>query len=125
MDRPTVSVNAQRLGFALCLAVSAAPTAAQPAGPADHGEEALRPVDWQPYACVDPADPSARRWHQREPCRLPMFHLPVDEALGFADPLSRSASLPPLPERERGHAMFWRLPVQPRGPHEAPRNSWR
>jgi hypothetical protein len=29
------------------------------------------------------------------------------------------------PALERGHAMFWRFPVQGHGPHEVPRHTWR
>jgi len=124
MHRPTAAAIAQGLGVALCVA-SAMTVGAQSAGSAPDRETALQQVDGRPYACVDPADVTARRWLQREPCRLPMFHLPVAEALAPSDSSPRSSSLPALPERERGHAMFWRLPVQPRGPYEAPRNSWR
>jgi len=115
---------ARGLGLALC-AASATTAGAQQASFAQGREDALRPLDRQSYACVDPADATARRRLQREPCRLPMYQLPVAEALVSSDSPPRSTSLPSPPEREGGHAMFWRLPVQPRGPHEAPRNSWR
>lgn len=106
------------LGLALCAATAAD---AQQAGFAQEHEDALRAADRQSYACVDPADATARPRLQREPCRLPMYRLPV----AGANSPSRTASLSALPERDPGHAMFWRLPVQPRGPYEAPRNSWR
>ena len=124
MHRPIAAAIAHGLAVALCV-VSATTAGAQPAGSAPDREAALQQVDGRPYACVDPADVTARRWLQHEPCRLPMFHLPVAEALAPSDLSLRSSSLPARPEREPGHAMFWRLPVQPRGPYEAPRNSWR
>jgi hypothetical protein len=123
MQGLTAAAIARGLGLALC-AASATTAGAQQAGFAQGREDAFRPLDRQSYACVDPADATARRRLQREPCRLPMYQLPAAEGLApLAPPLS--AALPESPVRERGHAMFWRLPVQPRGPHEAPRNSWR
>ena len=69
------------------------------------------------YSCVDPSDALARRWYQDEPCVWPMYQLPEHR------PLPRF----PQPEEgaQAGHAIFWRFPVQPMGPHEAPRHSRR
>jgi hypothetical protein len=117
----TVVAIAQGFGLALC-AASVTTAGAQQAGPAPRSDEALRPPEQHLYACVDPADATARRRLQREPCRLPMYRLPVS---GSSDSPPRSTATPVLPDREGGHAMFWRLPVQPPGRHEAPRNSWR
>ena len=115
MQGLTAAALAHGLSMALCTAF--ATTAAAQDDPL--------PLDRLPYACVDPADATARRWLQREPCRLPLYHLPVAGAAAWPESPLRAASLPARPERGRGHAMFWRLPVQPRGPYEAPRNSWR
>ena len=106
-------------GLALCAATAAG---AQQVGSANEDRDAPLAVDRQLHACVDPADATARPRLQREPCRLPMYRLPAAESP--ASP-SRTVILPPLPERDPGHAMFWRLPIQPRGPYEAPRNSRR
>jgi len=124
MHRLTAVAIAHVLGLALC-ATSVTTAGAQQAAPALDGRDALQPVDRQYYACVDPVDATARRRLQREPCRLPMYRLPAAEAPASSDSAPRSASAPALAEREGGHAMFWRLPVQPRGRYEAPRNSWR
>jgi hypothetical protein len=123
MRRRTVVAITHGLGLGLCMA-SVMNAGAQQPGPEPHSHDALRPAERQPYACVDPADPTARPRLLREPCRLPMYRLPVAEAPGSSDSPPRSTALPVLPERE-GHAMFWRLPVQPRGRYDAPRNSWR
>lgn len=124
MHRLTAVAIAHGLGLALCTA-SATTAGAEQAGTAYDIQDALHPVDRQTYACFDPADATARRRLQGEPCRLPMYHLPVAEALASSGGPPRSTSSLSLPEREGGHAMFWRLPVQPRGRYEAPRNSWR
>ena len=75
------------------------------------------------YSCVDPSDALARRKLQAEPCRWPMVHLPATTGSGSGEP-RRLPSDPPKSTASDGHAMFWRFPVQPRGPHGAPRHSW-
>ena len=77
------------------------------------------------YSCVDSTDASARRRVQTEPCKLPMYQLPVTQ-----DPaVHPSRSWPRYPARsleaDAPHPMFWRFPVQPLGPHEVPRHSRR
>ena len=98
--------------------------AQQPAAP-DWNEKSAHAVDTKVYACVDPSDAQARRRLQDEPCKLPMFHLPVPGVSGFNEP-SRWPTYPPRsPATEGAHTMFWRFPVQPLGPHEVPRHTWR
>ena len=74
------------------------------------------------YACVDPSDVSARRVLQDEPCRWPMINLPI----ASADDARRWPAYPARsPAAQDGHAMFWRFPVQPMGPLDAPRHTRR
>lgn len=75
------------------------------------------------YSCVDPSDVLARRWLQDEPCKLPMYHLPAPGVAGSSEP-PRWPTYPPR-STEGAHTMFWRFPVQPMGPHEVPRHTWR
>ena len=77
------------------------------------------------YSCVDPSDALARRWFQDEPCRWPMYHLPAAAVPGSGEARSLPSYPQPLAGAQAGHAMFWKFPVQPMGPHEAPRHSWR
>ena len=73
------------------------------------------------YSCVDPSDALARRRFQDEPCRWPMYQLPYAA-------VPSSLPLPKYPQPsagvQAGHTMFWRLPVQPIGPHDAPRHTF-
>jgi hypothetical protein len=112
-------MNAHRIFACLCVVSCQAPFTAgaqQPAAPPWNDRYA--PV--KPYSCVDPADVLVRRRSQDEPCRLPMIDLPVAGSDG-------SPRWPAYPPREPGteDPMFWRFPVQPMGPHEAPRHSRR
>jgi hypothetical protein len=76
------------------------------------------------YSCVDPTDPTARRRFQKEPCKLPMYQAITPDPT--ASPSRRWPSYPPRSLEAHGaHPMFWRFPVQPGGPHEVPRHSWR
>jgi hypothetical protein len=82
------------------------------------------PEPGKAFACVDPTDAMARRRFQDEPCQLPLYHLPV--ARGPAvDPATRWPSYRSRTDADGAHPMFWRFPVQPIGPHEVPRHSWR
>ena len=85
---------------------------------------AAAPLATAAYACVDPSDATARRWLQDVPCRPPMFHLPPESAAR----LDAQRAWPSYPARapgpSDGHAPFWRFPVHPLGPNEAPRH-WR
>jgi hypothetical protein len=124
MQGLSAAAIAHGLGVALCV-VSPRPAGAQSSGvPSGDANAAAAGVDPKPYHCVDPADVQARRWLQNEPCRLPLVRLPPGMALGSQAPPRGPTSLPPLPDRGPGHAMFWRFPVQPLGPYEAPRH-WR
>jgi hypothetical protein len=110
------------LWVALC---ATSPSTANAQQAPDWTEKYAHPVDKMAYSCVDPADPLARRRLQHEPCKLPMYHLPVTEGPSF-DESPRWPIYPPRsPETEGLHAMFWRFPVQPLGPFEAPRHSRR
>ena len=122
--RALSAVIAHGLGVALGVA-SPTPAGAQSrAVSPDDANAARAMVEQKAYHCVDPADVLARRWPQKEPCRLPLVHLPPGIALGPPASPRWPTSLPRLPEREPGHAMFWRFPVQPLGPYDAPRH-WR
>ena len=101
------------LGVALC---AASPVAAR-------AQEST--INTRIYACVDPTDASARRKLQDEPCKLPMYQLPVtpDRTLNPSRPWP---TYPPRsPEADGAHPMFWRFPVQTGGPYEVPRHSRR
>jgi len=109
---------------ALCTVTASMAQAQEPASP-DQKQTSSRAAGGEIHACVDPADPAAPRRLQDGPCKLPMVQLPLPE-------VSESGELPRwqtprtgLPAKDRGHAMFWRFPVQGRGPHEVPRHSWR
>jgi len=81
------------------------------------------------YACVDPADATARRWFQDEPCQLPMFHWPLPANPKIAEAPRWGTFQAGEPGAQAGHAFFWRFPVQGNGPHGAPSvgpwRSWR
>ena len=113
MRRPLVC-----LVMASCAASSSATGAHAPTSldaksdpPADHSKA---------YACVDPTDAMAHRVFQDEPCRLPLYHMPVTR-----DPATRWPSYRSRSDADGAHPMFWRFPVQPIGPHGVPRHSWR
>ena len=109
---------------AVCAGSPSSASAQQPVAP-DGKEKYAYPVDVRAYACVDPSDPTTRRWFQAEPCKLPMFHLPLPGAPYFEEQ-PRWPAYPPRSRAMQGdHAMFWRFPVQGMGPHEVPRHSWR
>lgn len=72
------------------------------------------------YACVDPADATARRWFQDEPCQLPMFHRPLPATTTVSEPPRWGSFQGNGSANEAGHAFFWRFPVQGYGPHGAP-----
>jgi hypothetical protein len=73
------------------------------------------------YSCVDPSDALALPKIQGEPCKWPMYHLPAPPAPGSAE----AARLPSFTSKSTGPGdpMFWRFPVQPGGPFDAPRHS--
>ena len=77
------------------------------------------------HSCVHPSDALALRWFQDEPCVWPMYELPVSIAAGPNEPRPLPEFAQPLAGAQAGHAMFWRFPVQPMGPHEVPRHSLR
>jgi len=95
---------------------------AQMPPPAAQFENHLPAFGAKAYSCVDPSDALGRRWFQDEPCRWPLYHLPVP---GSNEPLPLPKYPQPPAGAQAGHDMFWRLPVQPRGPYEAPRHSFR
>jgi hypothetical protein len=76
-------------------------------------------------SCVDPADAAARGRFQDEPCRLPKVRLPHTQASNAGALPRWPSAATESPAKGHGHAMFWRFPVQGRGPHEVPRHSWR
>jgi len=121
--RTLIAAAVQGLCAALC-AVPPSTACAQESVlvPADAAAQAL---ERRRSRCVDPADVFARRIPQDGPCVLPLYRLPAADDPTAIEPWRRPLSLPPLPERELGHALFWRFPVQPRGPYDAPRHSWR
>jgi hypothetical protein len=78
------------------------------------------------YACVDPADATARRWFQDEPCQLPMFHWPLPGNSGIGETTRWGRFQASDPSAQAGHAFFWRFPVQGYPPHGAPSvGAWR
>jgi len=76
------------------------------------------------YLCVGPSDALARPF-QDEPCRWPMYHLPAAAVPSSNEPLPLPRYPQPPAGVQAGHAIFWRFPVQPMGPNEAPRHSFR
>jgi hypothetical protein len=110
--------------FGLCAVLSATAGAQQPATP-DWNDKSALAVGTKTYSCVDPADAMARRWLQDEPCKLPRYHLPAAGTPDFDERPSWPTYPPKSPATEGAHAMFWRFPVQPMGPHEVPRHTWR
>jgi hypothetical protein len=113
-------MKAHRLLVCMCVALCQAPFTAgaqQPAAPEWNGKYAHP----KPYSCVDPTDVLVRRRFQDEPCKLPMYDLPV----AGSDGSPRWPAYPPRAAGTEGDPMFWRFPVQPIGPHEAPRHSRR
>ena len=115
-----------KLELALLLLVAvwcASPIAGAQTPPVD-GFQMLAPaVRAEAYSCVDPYGPLARRL-QDEPCRWPMYQLPSAACPGSNEPLTFPKYAQPPAGPQAGHAMFWRLPVQPRGPFDAPRHSF-
>ena len=79
----------------------------------------------RPYSCVDASDVLARPRFQHHPCELPWYELPRLESPRFDGWPRRQSGPAAPPAMERGHAMFWRFPVQGHGPHEVPRHTWR
>jgi hypothetical protein len=117
-------VNAKRVLLCLVVTWCASPLAAgaQTAGAQTPGAGADSAKAW---SCVDPSDVSARRWFQDEPCKWPMYHLPEPSAEAASEPRSLPTFPQPPAGAQAGHAMFWRFPVQPRGPYDAPRHGFR
>jgi hypothetical protein len=116
-----------RVLLCLCVALCAAfpsRTPAQPAAAPDGKAPYPYVAGVKAYACVDPSDATARRRLQDEPCTLPMYQLPRSEVATVDGPprqrLARSSS-----GTDAGHAMFWRFPLQPLGPHQVPRHGGR
>jgi hypothetical protein len=108
----------------LCAASPSTASAQQPAAP-DWNEKVTPAVDTKTYSCVDPTDALARRWTQDKPCKLPMYHLPVTGVPSFSEPPRWPTYPPRSPATQGVHTLFWRFPVQPMGPYEVPRHSWR
>ena len=109
----------------LCVAVCAGSPSmagAQPPAVSDRNDPGAQA---KAYACVDPSDALARRWLQDEPCKLPMYQLPVTAVARVNEAQRWPTYLPRSPEAQEGHTMFWRFPVQPMGPYEVPRHSRR
>jgi hypothetical protein len=115
-------MKANRVLMTWIVAWCASPSTAGAQAPAaaERIEERVPAVGARTYSCVEPAEAFARRRLQDEPCRWPLYQLPATEV---SPPLQRFP--PPLAGPQAGHAMFWRFPVQPMGPHEAPRHSRR
>jgi len=119
-------MKANLVPVCLVIAGCASPSmaGAQTPAPADQFERHAAVVGAKAYSCVDPSDVLARRWFQDEPCRWPLYHLPAAVVPGS----NESLPLPKYPQPpagvQAGHAMFWRFPVQPMGPYEAPRHSF-
>jgi hypothetical protein len=67
--------------------------------------------------CVDLIDATARRVVEIDPCARPIAPLPVG-------PMPRRPAYPPR-SSDDAHPMFWRFPVQPLGPFDAPRHGRR
>jgi hypothetical protein len=112
------------LGLALC---AVAPSLADERQLATQGWEGRHShaVGAGVHACVDPSDALVRRRFQDEPCKLPLYHLPPPEVPKFGDLPRWPTHAAGSPARDSEHNMFWRFPVQGRGPHEVPRHSWR
>jgi len=126
--RCALSLLMQYRFVCLCVALYAASpstaSAQQPVAP-DWNENYANSVGNKAYSCADPSDAVTRRWFQDEPCKLPMYHLPLPGAPNFGEPPRWPTYPPRSPTMDKGHAMFWRFPVQGNGPHEVPRHSWR
>ena len=111
------------LVMAWCASPSTA--GAQTPAPPDQLEKLAPAVGAKAYSCVDPSDALARRSFQDEPCRWPMYHLPAAAVPSSNEPLPLPKYPQPPAGVQAGHAMFWRFPVQPMGPYEAHRHSFR
>jgi len=105
-----------RFGLAAALWAAVEATCAAP----DLRPQEPRPPAATRFACFDPADPGALRRLQDEPCRPPLLHLPRSTMTEAAPNWPSYA--PRDPADVSLHAPFWRFPVQPPGPHEAPRH---
>ncbi len=105
------------------MSCGAAPCAAGAHAPASLNASGKSVDSTQAYACVDPADATARRRFQDEPCRLPLYQWPVTWQPAV-DPTTRWPSYRSRTDADAAHPMFWRFPVQPAGPHGVPRH-WR
>jgi hypothetical protein len=119
-----MAMKPHRILLCLCTASwAASPSTAssQQSADPDWIEKNTQAVGARGYSCVDPSDALARRWWQNEPCKLPRYHLPVSGVPGFNEP-PRWPTYPPRSPAMEGHTMFWRFPVQPMGPYEAPRH---
>ena len=108
----------------LVAAWCASPIAGAQTPPAEEFEKLAPAVGAKAYPCVDPSSPLARRL-QDEPCRWPMYHLPAAGVPSSNEPLTLPRYPQPPAGLQAGHAMFWRFPVQPMGPYEAPSHSFR
>ena len=122
----TWSTSAQRLDHVaralVGLCVLACTTAGAQEAPSASDKSAPAVGATQLYSCVDLNDALGRRSLQDQPCKAPMVHLPAAR-----DPaaLPRGPIHPSKSANDGAHPMFWRFPVQPIGPHEVPRHSWR
>ena len=114
--RVLVCLSTAALAWPSTLAAQSLPAPAQ-------SDQATTVLGAGAYSCVDPADALARRTIQAEPCRWPMVHFPATAGAGSGEP-RRLPSYAPKSTGSEGHAMFWRFPVQPRAPYDAPRHTW-
>ena len=118
-------MKAHRIVVCLCVAlfaVSPSLVSAQQPAATDRSEHNAHAANARAHACVDPSDALAQRRLQDEPCKLPRYELPAPEAANEPRwPAYPSRS----PETQWAHTMFWRFPVQPMGPYEVPRHSFR
>ena len=121
-------MKASRSFLGLCAVLSTTSPSmagAQQLATPDWNDKSALAVGTKTYSCVDPADVLARRWLQDEPCRLPSYQLPAPGTPGFDEHQPWPTYPPRAPATEGAHTMFWRFPVQPIGPHEVPRHTWR
>jgi hypothetical protein len=87
-------------------------------------EQSANELGGRTYSCADPSDALARLKIQAEPCRWPMYDLPATAGAASSGEPPRLPKYTRSTGSEGDHPMFWRFPVQPRGPFDAPRHTW-
>jgi len=120
-------MNTHRVLICLSLAAFAWPsTIGAQSLPATAGnEQSSNVLGGRAYSCVDPSDALTRLKIQAEPCRWPMYDLyAAAGAASSGEPLRLPKYPPKSTGSEGDHRMFWRFPVQPRGPFDAPRHTF-